>query len=141
MTVNGTYRPVTVWGTGDSTTPPAADSLLWRGDGAGAEAYWRSNGTSFVSTPVPSVDVSAKVVPLASGIDLFYAPYDVDGLFIDDETGVHFDESSLRPRTSALATSRWSATSTVTSVRTSSGMHQAVRPMRSGSSTAPRPLA
>ena len=48
VTVNGTYKPVTIYQDG-------GDGILWWADGPGSEAYWVRNGSSFRSAPVPAV--------------------------------------------------------------------------------------
>jgi hypothetical protein len=79
VTVNGTFRPVTIYQTG-------GDGILWWGDGSTKEAYWVRSGATFKSVPVPAVPVRGGVYPLGLQGAAVIVPDDYDGYFYGEAT-------------------------------------------------------
>ncbi|MCU1497749.1 MAG: hypothetical protein JWM47_1702 [Acidimicrobiales bacterium] len=72
--VNGTFQPTVVNG-------EDFESILWWGSGSAPEAYWTSNGSSFTSRGVPTVDVVGTPFPFSRNGAIVLAPSQSDGFF------------------------------------------------------------
>jgi hypothetical protein len=68
------------------------DAILFWGGERGKEAYWWSDGTTFVNKPVRSVSGSGRVTPFPTGAAVVSGPYVYDALFIGtDQAGEFYD--------------------------------------------------
>jgi hypothetical protein len=85
VNVGGVYSPVVVYDVPN-------DGILWWGQGAKPEAYWRSSGRSFVSTPVRTVDGVGRLATLPTGAAIVSGTDVYDALFVGtDEKGEFYE--------------------------------------------------
>ncbi|MCU1354956.1 MAG: hypothetical protein JWM89_374 [Acidimicrobiales bacterium] len=88
ITVNGTFEPVTIH-------QSDRDGILWWADGSAAEAYWKSNGSTFSAVHVPAVSVRADVASLGLQGASIVVPDDLDGYFYGtSSTGAFYQLAS-----------------------------------------------
>lgn len=83
LRINGNYLPAVIYGS-------ARDGLLWWGDGARADYYWVSTGSSFVNRPIPQQTSTGTVTSFGLGGALIVVPGQGDLLFYGDNAAGGF---------------------------------------------------